>query len=168
MNRDEFVQHFGSIYEHSAWVAEQAYDRVKIDIHNLAELTTALRYEVDESGRERQIALLCAHPDLAGKAAVSGKLTAASTSEQAGAGLDQCNSEEFSRFQRFNDEYASTFDFPFIMAVKGANRHLILEAFEKRLKNDSNTEFSAALEEVHKIAGFRLAAWFEEDLSSGG
>ena len=163
MNRDEFVQHFGSIYEHSAWVAEQAYSRAKIDIYNLAELTTALRYEVNESGRERQLALLCAHPDLAGKAAVSGKLTAASTSEQAGAGLDQCNSEEFSRFQRFNDEYTSTFDFPFIMAVKGANRHLILEAFEKRLKNDSNTEFSTALEEVHKIAGFRLATWFEED-----
>ena len=162
LNRSEFVQHFGSVYEHSAWVAEQAYDRTDIDTSNLSELTTALRYEVEESGKERQLALLCAHPDLAGKAAVDGSLTAASTSEQAGAGLDQCNAEEFARFQRFNDEYTSTFEFPFIMAVKGANRHLILEAFETRLKNDSNTEFSTALEEVHKIAGFRLAAWFEE------
>ena len=166
LNRSEFVQHFGSVYEHSAWVAEQAYDRTDIDTSNLSELTTALRYEVEESGKERQLALLCAHPDLAGKAAVDGSLTAASTSEQAGAGLDQCSAEEFARFQRFNDEYTSTFEFPFIMAVKGANRHLILEAFEKRLKNDSNTEFSTALEEVHKIAGFRLAAWFEEEESS--
>ena len=166
LNRSEFVQHFGSVYEHSAWVAEQAYDRTDIDTSNLSELTTALRNEVEESGKERQLALLCAHPDLAGKAAVDGSLTAASTSEQAGAGLDQCNAEEFARFQRFNDEYTSTFEFPFIMAVKGANRHLILEAFETRLKNDSNTEFSTALEEVHKIAGFRLAAWFEEEESS--
>ena len=163
MNRSEFVQHFGSVYEHSAWVAEQAYDRTNPDTNNLADLTTALRREVDESGNERQLALLRAHPDLAGKAAVDGSLTAASTSEQAGAGLDQCNGQEFERFQRFNDEYTSTFKFPFIMAVKGANRHLILEAFEKRLKNDSDTEFSTALEEVHKIAGFRLATWFEED-----
>lgn len=165
MNRSEFVRHFGSVYEHSAWVAEQAYDRTNIDTNNLAELTAALRFEVETSGRERQLALLCAHPDLAGKAAIDGNLTAASTSEQAGAGLDQCNDEEFARFQRFNDEYTSTFEFPFIMAVKGANRHLILEAFEKRLNNDSSTEFSTALEEVHKIAGFRLAAWFQEESS---
>ena len=165
MNRDEFIQHFGSVYEHSAWVAEQAYDRTKINIHDLAQLTTALRFEVDDSGSQRQLALLCAHPDLAGKAAVDGSLTAASTSEQAGAGLGQCNAEEFARFQRFNNEYTSKFEFPFIMAVKGANRHLILEAFEKRLNNDSDTEFSTALEEVHKIAGFRLAAWFEEESS---
>ncbi len=165
MNRSEFIRHFGSVYEHSAWVAEQAYDRTNIDTNNLAELTAALRFEVETSGRARQLALLCAHPDLAGKAAIDGNLTAASTSEQAGAGLDQCNAEEFARFQSFNNEYTSTFEFPFIMAVKGANRHLILEAFEKRLNNDSDTEFSTALEEVHKIAGFRLAAWFEEESS---
>ena len=163
MNKEAFVQHFGSVYEHSAWVAEQAFDRTNIDTNNLAELTAALRREVEESGSERQLALLRAHPDLAGKAALDGSLTEASTSEQAGAGLDQCNAEEFARFQQFNHEYTTKFDFPFIMAVKGANRHLILAAFEKRLKNDSNTEFSTALEEVHKIAGFRLAAWSEEN-----
>ena len=166
MNKEEFVRDFGSVYEHSAWVAEQAYDRATIDTHNLAELTQALRREVDESGKDRQLALLCAHPDLAGKAAVTGTLTADSTSEQAGAGLDQCNSEEFSRFEKYNSAYTTQFDFPFIMAVKGANRHLILESFEKRLNNDRNIEFSTALEEVHKIAGFRLAAWFEEDSGS--
>ena len=163
MNREGFVKHFGGVYEHSAWVAEQAYDRSEINSDDLAELTQALRREVEESGEQRQLALLCAHPDLAGKAAVTGDLTAASTSEQAGAGLDQCTPEEFSRFEQFNSEYTAKFDFPFIMAVKGANRHLILAAFEKRLNNDRDTEFSTALEEVHKIAGFRLAAWLEEN-----
>jgi len=162
LNKEGFVQDFGSVYEHSAWVAEQAYDRAKVNINDLADLTQALRREVEESGEERQLALLRAHPDLAGKAAVTGDLTDASTSEQAGAGLDQCTSEEFSRFEQFNSAYTSKFDFPFIMAVKGANRHLILAAFEKRLNNDRDIEFKTALEEVHKIAGFRLAAWFEE------
>ena len=166
MNRGEFVKNFGSVYEHSAWVAEQAYERSEINVDDLSELTQALRREVDESGEARQLALLCAHPDLAGKAAVTGELTAASTSEQAGAGLDQCTPEEFGRFEQFNSAYTSTFDFPFIMAVKGANRHLILAAFETRLNNDRDTEFSTALEEVHKIAGFRLAAWFEENSRS--
>ena len=166
MSKMEFVQHFGSVYEHSAWVAEQAYDRTTIDVNNLADLTQALRREVDESGEDCQLVLLCAHPDLAGKAAVTGELTTASTSEQAGAGLDQCTAEEFSRFKKFNDAYTLQFDFPFIMAVKGANRHLILDAFQKRLNNDRKTEFKTALEEVHKIAGFRLTAWFEEELSS--
>ena len=166
LNREVFVAQFGSVYEHSAWVAEQAYDCADIDTSNLQSLTQALRREVDESGEEQQLVLLRAHPDLAGKAAVSGQLTAASTSEQAGAGLDQCTPEEFSRFEQFNQRYTSTFDFPFIMAVKGANRHLILDAFEKRLSNDRHTEFKTALEEVHKIAGFRLAAWFEEESGS--
>ena len=166
MNKEEFVKHFGSVYEHSAWVAEQAFERTNVDIADLPALTQALRREVDESGQLHQLKLLCAHPDLAGKAAVTGNLTADSTSEQAGAGLDQCTSEEFSRFEQFNTRYTEQFDFPFIMAVKGANRHLILEAFEKRLKNDRDTEFKTALAEVHKIAGFRLAAWFEEKSGS--
>lgn len=166
MNRETFVQHFGGVYEHSAWVAEQAYDRETINTGNLADLTAALRREVDESSEANQLALLRAHPDLAGKAAVDGSLTEASTSEQAGAGLDQCTPEEFSRFEQFNAAYTSQFDFPFIMAVKGANRHLILAAFEKRLNNDRDTEFKTALEEVHKIAGFRLIAWFKEESGS--
>ncbi|MGB1311523.1 MAG: 2-oxo-4-hydroxy-4-carboxy-5-ureidoimidazoline decarboxylase [Leucothrix sp.] len=165
MKKAEFVQQFGSIYEHSAWVAEQAFDRGNTDFNSLVSLTQSLRCEVEAAGEERQLALLCAHPDLAGKAAVTGNLTAASTSEQAGAGLDQCSPEEFVRFEQFNKAYTQQFDFPFIMAVKGANRHLILEAFEKRLLNDRDTEFKTALEEVHKIAGFRLTAWFEEKSS---
>lgn len=162
MDRDQFVKHFGGIYEHSAWVAEQAYDHSDIELDDLEALTKALYAEVEAATPETQLALLRAHPDLAGKAAVQGELTAASTSEQAGAGLDKCSAEEFSRFQSFNDAYVSHFEFPFIMAVKGANRHLILDAFEKRLNNSREEEFKTALGEVHKIARFRLAAWFEE------
>lgn len=162
MDRSQFIECFGGIYEHSPWVAEQAYDRAPIDVQDLEALTKALRQAVDAADDAQKLALLKAHPDLAGKAALSGELTAASTSEQAGAGLDQCNAEEFARFQSMNDAYTTRFDFPFIMAVKGANRHLILAAFEERLNNSRETEFKAALEQVHKIAEFRLAAWFAE------
>lgn len=162
MDRQKFIACFGGIYEHSEWVAEQAYDRSSVDTQDINALTQALRYEVDAADDAHKLALLKAHPDLAGKAAVSGELTAASTSEQAGAGLDECNAEEFERFQRMNEEYTSRFDFPFIMAVKGANRHLILAAFEERLHNSREVEFKTALEQVHRIAEFRLAAWFAE------
>ena len=165
MDREHFITHFGGVYEHSQWVAEQAYDHSEHELSDIDSTRKALRAEVDASGHEKQLALLRAHPDLAGKAALQGELTHASTSEQAGAGLDQCSAEEFSRFQRFNEAYVSRFQFPFIMAVKGANRHLILDAFEKRLTNSREVEFKTALEEVHKIAGFRLAAWFEEEKS---
>ncbi|PWQ97799.1 2-oxo-4-hydroxy-4-carboxy-5-ureidoimidazoline decarboxylase [Leucothrix pacifica] len=165
MSRDEFVKHFGGIYEHSAWVAEQAYDHASSGLNDIDSLTQSLRDVVDAASHEQQLALLRAHPDLAGKAALQGELTDASTSEQAGAGLDQCTPEELECFKHFNESYLSRFDFPFIMAVKGANRHLILAAFEKRLTNSRDVEFKTALEEVHKIAGFRLAAWFEEEHS---
>ena len=163
MDREDFVRHFGGIYEHSAWVAEQAFDHADNDLSDIDSLTRALRTEVNAASHTQQLALLRAHPDLAGKAALQGELTDASTNEQAGAGLDQCSTEELSRFKDFNESYLSRFEFPFIMAVKGANRYLILEAFEKRLKNNREVEFKTALEEVHKIAGFRLVAWFEEE-----
>lgn len=167
MDRQEFIDCFGGIYEHSAWVAEQAYDRAPVDTRDIQALTNALRYEVERADEAHKLALLRAHPDLAGKAAVSGELTAASTAEQAGAGLDQCNAEEFARFQRLNTAYTERFDFPFIMAVKGANRHLILAAFEERLNNSRETEFKTALEQVHRIAEFRLTAWFAESVKGG-
>ena len=104
----------------------------------------------------RQLALINAHPDLAGKAAVQGQLTAASTQEQSGAGIHQCTAEEFSRFTELNDAYKAKFKFPFIMAVKGSDRHQILAAFETRIHNSVDTEFKCALEEINKIALFRL------------
>ena len=103
-----------------------------------------------------QLALINAHPDLAGKAAVQGQLTEASTNEQAGAGIHQCSSDEFQRFTELNDAYKAKFKFPFIMAVKGSNRHQILAAFETRIHHSADTEFKCALAEINKIALFRL------------
>ncbi len=106
---------------------------------------------------ERQLEVIRAHPDLAGKAAVAGELTDDSTREQAGAGLDQCTPEELARFERLNEAYKARFGFPFVMAVKGSDRHAILEAFETRLKNDLAEERRTAIEQINRIAAFRLS-----------
>ena len=96
-------------------------------------------------------------PDLAGKAALAGELTAESTSEQKGAGLDRLDAEEFAKFHRLNDAYKAKFDFPFILAVRGHDKHSILAAFETRLLNDAESERAEALRQIARIAGFRLA-----------
>ena len=117
----------------------------------------AMREIVETAAEEEQLKLIRAHPDLAGRAAVAGELTPESTSEQASAGIDRCTPEEFERFQRFNDLYKRKFGFPFVMAVKGSNRHEILAAFEERVRNDLGTEVRRALDEIHKIAQLRLS-----------
>lgn len=158
MSQREFVQTFGDVYEHSPWVAERTFAQgIDRDHDVIAVLHQAMASVLDKASTQEQLALINAHPDLAGKAAVSGELTQSSKDEQSGAGIHLCNEEEFARFQRFNTAYKEKFGFPFIMAVKGANRHQILAAFEKRLPNDPQTEFNTALAEINKIAGFRLA-----------
>ena len=102
--------------------------------------------------------LVRAHPDLAGKAALAGALTADSTAEQAGAGLDRCSPEELAEFHALNTAYKEKFGFPFIVAVKGLTRHDILEQFRRRLENDAATELATAFEQIHKIARLRLEA----------
>ncbi|TFH91604.1 2-oxo-4-hydroxy-4-carboxy-5-ureidoimidazoline decarboxylase [Vibrio ouci] len=157
MARSEFVSHFGDVYEHSPWVAESVYDQGLSDQDNLvANLHLRMAEALLDAEKAKQLALINAHPDLAGRAAINGELTAASTAEQAGAGIDQCSAEEFKKFTSYNDSYKQRFNFPFIMAVKGANRYQILESFEKRLGNDSDTEFATAIQEINKIALFRL------------
>jgi OHCU decarboxylase len=111
--------------------------------------------------REAKFALIRAHPDLAGKAAVAGDLTADSASEQAGAGLDRCSPEEFARFQDLNAAYKGKFGFPFIIAVRGLGRTEILDAFERRIANDPEAEFATAIEQINRIARMRLAALAE-------
>jgi 2-oxo-4-hydroxy-4-carboxy-5-ureidoimidazoline decarboxylase len=106
--------------------------------------------------RERQLALIRAHPDLAGRLARAGALTAESTVEQRGAGLDRCSDEEFARFTALNDTYKARFGFPFIMAVKGRTRAEILAAFERRVANGPEAEFGTALDEIDRIALLRL------------
>ena len=157
MTEAEFVEVFGGVYEHSPWISRDAFHQGINEEQNTSVGLSSLMMDIVASAdKTKVLGLINAHPDLAGKAAVDGTLTAESTSEQSGAGIDQCTAEEFEDFQKYNNAYKEKFRFPFIMAVKGSNRHLILEAFEKRLKNDEETEFNTAVSEVHKIAKFRL------------
>ena len=157
MNKEAFVERFGGIYEHSPWVAELAATVVGGDA-DVDEIARVMADCVDNASRERQLELIRAHPDLAGRAQIAGELTAASTDEQSSAGLDQCTAEEYARFQTLNEAYREKFGFPFVMAVKESSRQQILDAFEKRLENDYDEEFETALVEIHRIAGLRLRA----------
>ncbi|WP_028239747.1 2-oxo-4-hydroxy-4-carboxy-5-ureidoimidazoline decarboxylase [Stutzerimonas azotifigens] len=157
LSREQFVAAFADVYEHSPWVAEQAYDRgVDASLDDIETLHQRMADILLSAPRDAQLALINAHPDLAGKAAVRGELTASSTSEQAGAGIHECTPEEFARFTELNDAYKARFGFPFIMAVKGSNRHQILAAFEERIHHSPEQEFTRALAEINKIAKFRL------------
>jgi 2-oxo-4-hydroxy-4-carboxy-5-ureidoimidazoline decarboxylase len=165
-DRTQFLRRYGGIYEHSPWVAEQAYAEAK-GIEDPDRLAKIFAKHVDAAGPDQQLALIRAHPDLAGKAAVGArnagdhpndKLTAASREEQQSAGIDQCTPEEYARFQTYNARYKQKFHFPFIMAVRNSNRHDILKAFEERFANNADTEFATAIREIHKIARLRLRA----------
>ena len=160
--REEFVRRYGGIYEHSAWVAEQGFTAAR-DLADTNALATVLAGVVDATSEEQKLALIRAHPDLAGRVAVAGELTGASTEEQAGAGIDQCSAEEFQRFQLLNDSYQKKFGFPFVMAVRNSNRQEILAGFTARLDNDAKTEFARAISEIHKIARLRLQAMETND-----
>ena len=160
MDRDAFVAAFGEVFEHSPWVAEEAWRAGPFD--DAERLREAMVAAVRRAGRERQLALVRAHPDLAGKAAVRGELTDASRREQAVSGLSQLSPEEFARFQELNDAYRRKFGFPFVMAVKRSDKGEILRAFSERLGNSPERELDRALEEIGKIAGYRLADLVEE------
>ena len=157
MKELEFVRRYGGIYENSPWVAEKAAPLIdgSADIDVIARVMVDC---VDNASRERQLALIRAHPDLAGKAAIADELTDDSKSEQASAGLDQCTRDEYERFQALNSAYRRKFGFPFVMAVRNCSRAQILAAFESRLENDYDEEFENALLEIHKIARMRLVA----------
>ena len=153
MNNRDFVTTFGGIYEHSSWVAE----RVSQTLDSQKSLVEQFKRVVDTASDDQKLALLCAHPDLAGKAAIAGTLTAESSLEQSAAGIDQCSQTEYEAFTTLNKAYKKKFNFPFIMAVRDSNRQMILSAFQERLENDRQTEYELALKEVHKIAAFRFA-----------
>jgi OHCU decarboxylase len=158
LSHSEFLSRFGPVYEASPWVAEGVWPAVedgKLD--DPTALAVAMRAEVDAAPREMRLALIRAHPELAGRT----RMAEASVREQSGAGLDQCSLAEFEAFQRLNAAYNARFGFPFIVAVKGLSRADILAAFEARLANDPETEFATAIDQIHRIAGFRLADLFE-------
>ncbi len=156
MSKATFVAQFGGVYEHSEWVAKKAYDDgLPADAEALI---AALRTIIEASGEPAQLTLLRAHPDLAGKLAKSGALTDESTSEQAGAGLDECTPEEFAAFTTLNETYKAKFGFPYILAIKGRHRVEILSNFRSRVRNSAAQEFREALDQVHQIARLRLEA----------
>lgn len=157
MEREEFVSRFGSIYEHSPWIAERAYDFELGLAHDTAVgLANALARAFRSASENERFGVLTAHPDLAGKLAAAKRLTAESTAEQAGAGLDALTDAEKARFTELNDAYTSKFGFPFIIAVRGLDKARILEAFETRIENDRATEFATACAQVERIATLRL------------
>lgn len=162
--KQAFIERFGGVYEHSPWVAEQCFHRAA-GLSDAGAIAGVFADCVDRSSPETKLALIRAHPDLAGRAAVRGELSGDSTDEQASAGIDQCTPEEFHRFQKANDAYKEKFGFPFVMAVRNSNRRAILDAFEVRLQNSQEQEFEKAIEEIHKIAGLRLLKIFEEQLT---
>lgn len=157
MNQEAFVNRFGGIFEHSSWIAERAFEMERgfahdtaVGMHNL--LCRAFR----SSSHEERLGVLTAHPDLAGKLAAAKRLTANSTSEQASAGLDALTDSERSTFQTMNARYVETHGFPFIIAVRDHDKASILAAFERRIDNDRDTEFTEACSQVERIAEFRL------------
>lgn len=167
MDRATFVERFGGVYEHSPWIAEQTIAAgLTSDTDTADGLAAALARTVEAATEEQKLALLRAHPDLAGKLAVAGALTKESNSEQAGAGLDQCTAEEFSRFQELNARYTERFGFPFILAVKGYDRQQVLAIFGDRVANNRDVEFREALTQVHRIASLRISALAENQKNS--
>ncbi|MDE1153294.1 MAG: 2-oxo-4-hydroxy-4-carboxy-5-ureidoimidazoline decarboxylase [Micavibrio sp.] len=157
MGRDAFVRAYGGVYEHSPWIAEAVFVEAP-NADTVEGLHAVMQVAVLAAPHDRLLALIQAHPDLAVAPAELSNLTAASISEQTGAGLNQCTPEEFAAFRQLNADYRSKFGFPFIVAVKGLTRGQILAAFRARIQNTPEAEFNAALEEIHKIAKFRIIA----------
>ena len=152
----DFVAAVGDTFELAPWVAEAACS--KRPFATVTALHDAMMGAVRAAPRERQLAFVCGHPDLAGKAARAGAVTEESRHEQASVGLDTLSEEEFARFHRLNDAYKAKFGFPFIVCVRRHTRDSILAQFERRLRHDAATEFATALQEISFITRLRLAA----------
>ncbi len=156
LDRRRFVERFGPLFEHSPWVAESAWsDRPFADADELFE---ALRAAMYAAPRERQLALIRAHPDLAGKAAIEGTLTRQSRSEQASAGLDRLTPDEYEAFTRTNAAYRRRFGFPLVVCVREHTKESILRTAAERLEHSADEEVRVALGEIAKIARLRLEA----------
>jgi OHCU decarboxylase len=152
--RDEFTVIIGPVFELSPWIAETTWGhRPFVDLEALhRELCQSVR----AASEERQLELIHAHPDLVGKAALAGALTAPSAAEQAGAGLDRLTSEEIAIFQSYNQAYRHKFGFPFVICARLNKKEAILEAFPVRFEHSRQQEIKAALAEIYKIAYLRL------------
>ncbi len=157
MDKARFVALYGSIFEHSPWIAERAHDLELSAAHDTAAgLQNALARVFRSASEDERLGVLIAHPDLAGKLAAAKRLTAQSTAEQAGAGLDALTDDEREAFQAMNAQYTAKFGFPFIIAVRDHTKASIMAAFAQRITHDRMTEFANACRQVERIASFRL------------
>jgi 2-oxo-4-hydroxy-4-carboxy-5-ureidoimidazoline decarboxylase len=154
VDREAFVAALGHLFEHSPWVAEETWP--KRPFASAEALHAALCSTMRAASRDRQLALIRAHPDLAGRLAQQKKLTAESTREQASAGLDQLTDAELAEFTRNNDAYKARFGFPFIICARLNAKATILAAMRQRVGDSPDAEFSVALTEIEKIAWLRL------------
>jgi 2-oxo-4-hydroxy-4-carboxy-5-ureidoimidazoline decarboxylase len=155
----ELIGLLGAVYEHSPWVAERACSARPFD--SVEALWRAMQAAVQAADDDEQLALIRAHPELAGRLAVAGRLTEHSRSEQRGAGLDACTPQEFARLQELNAAYRERFGFPFIVAVRGLSRTDVIMRLEQRLANDREQEIATCLREIGRIARFRLEDMLE-------
>ena len=157
MTREAFVQDFGAIYEHSPWIAEGAHALELGPTHDTPTgLHQALARVFRTASEDQRLGVLTAHPDLAGKLAEAKRLTVESTAEQSSAGLDALTDAERAMFVQLNDTYTSKFGFPFIISVRENTKATILQAFERRIEQDRDTEFAEACSQVERIAELRL------------
>lgn len=149
-----FTAQLGHLFEHSPWVAAETWPRRPF--RDVAQLHAELCLTMRAASRERQLALICAHPDLAGRLAQQRQLTAESTREQASAGLNQLSAPELADFQQLNDAYRNRFGFPFIICARLNAKDTIVAAMRTRGSNSPEVEFQTALGEIEKIAWLRL------------
>jgi OHCU decarboxylase len=154
LGEDAFVAALGDLFEHSPWVARAAFARRPFA--SVADLHNALEAAMRAAPRERQVALIRAHPELAGREARAGELTAASTGEQARAGLDRLTAEELGELEAVNRAYRERFGFPLIVCVREHTKDSILAWGRARLGHTADDEVATALGEIAKIAGLRL------------
>ena len=156
LDHEGFVAAFGEIFEHSPWIAEGAWPRAPFS--SFEALHQGMTDVLDAAGPEAAVALVRAHPDLAGKAALAGDIAPESKIEQKASGLSSLTPDEHARFTRLNDAYTAKFGFPFVMAVRKSGKDAILAAFEERLRNDPHAEVARAITEIKTIARLRLEA----------
>jgi OHCU decarboxylase len=156
LGHDQFVADFGSIFENSAWVAEAAAPERGPSFDTATGVHALLVRQFRKASPEQRLAVLNAHPDLAGKLAQAKRLTSDSTSEQASAGLDMLTDDERNTFTKLNSEYTQRFGFPFIIAVRDHTKLSILAQFQERLSNSKSREFTEACKQVERIASLRL------------
>ena len=154
MDRAAFVQKFGGIFENSPWVAERAWE--KKPFASLDDMHAAMVAVAKYAPASLQLTLLQSHPDLAGKEAQAGAMTASSVAEQASAGLNALSHDEMTQISNLNAAYKKKFGFPFIIAVRMHTKEGILFEFNRRLQNDTQTEFANDLQNVYIITRLRL------------